>query len=137
MNFDQLVDLCHRTHVELFARAIRVVDAHLVVRNWLFGQYIVEFEQNGADRAAYGANLIESLAQRLSPLKIRGTSATRLKLYRSFYRYFSIGPTLSDELKKLLPPSLEKSPTASDLSQHELTIQNPKLPRHRSLPVTR
>jgi predicted nuclease of restriction endonuclease-like (RecB) superfamily len=128
MSFDQLVDLCHRTHVELFARAIRVVDAHLVVRNWLFGQYIVEFEQNGADRATYGANLIESLAQRLSPLKIRGTSATRLKLYRSFYRYFSIGPTLSDELKKLLPPSLEKSPTASDLSQQEPLLKPSTLP---------
>jgi len=110
MNFDQLVDLCRRTHEELGSQAIRAADAHLVVRNWLFGLYITEFEQNGTDRAAYGARVIESLADRLSPLKVKGTSATRLKLYRSFYRIFSIGPTLSDQLQKLLPNELEKSP---------------------------
>ncbi|MFM8831920.1 MAG: PDDEXK nuclease domain-containing protein, partial [Spartobacteria bacterium] len=119
MNFDQLVDLCRRTHEELGSRAIRAADAHLVVRNWLFGLYITEFEQNGTDRAAYGARVIESLADRLSPLKVKGTSATRLKLYRSFYRIFSIGPTLSDQLQKLLPNALEKSPTVSDLSSQE------------------
>jgi hypothetical protein len=119
MNFDQLVDLCHRTHEELGSRAIRAADAHLVVRNWLFGLYITEFEQNGTDRAAYGARVIESLADRLSPLKVKGTSATRLKLYRSFYRIFSIGPTLSDQLQKLLPNAPEKSPTVSDLSSKE------------------
>ena len=51
MNFDQLVTLCQRTHEELCLRAARVVDAHLVARNWLFGRYITEFEQKGADRA--------------------------------------------------------------------------------------
>lgn len=114
MNFDRLVDLCHRTHEELGSRAIRAVDAHLVVRNWLFGLYITEFEQNGTDRAAYEARVIESLADRLSPLKVKGTSATRLKLYRSFYRLFSIGPTLSDQLQKLLQAASQKSPTVSD-----------------------
>ena len=100
MNFEQLVDLCQRTHEELCFRAARVVDAHLVVRNWLFGHYIAEFEQQGADRAQYGARLLGSLADRLKPLKVRGTSATRLKLYRSFYRHFPIGPTLSDQLSQ-------------------------------------
>jgi hypothetical protein len=115
MNFDQLIELCHRTHEELSSRAVRSADAHLVLRNWLFGHYIAEFKQNGADRASYGARLIESLAERLRPLKVKGTSPTRLKLYRSFYRVFSIGPTLSDQLEKLLPITPEKSPTASDL----------------------
>ncbi len=128
MNFDQLVDLCHRTHEELGSRAIRAADAHLVVRNWLFGLYITEFEQNGTDRAAYGARVIESLADRLSPLKVKGTSATRLKLYRSFYRIFSIGPTLSDQLQKLLPNAPEKSPTVSDLSSKERSRALSSLP---------
>ena len=128
MNFDQLVDLCRRTHEELGSRAIRAADAHLVVRNWLFGLYITEFEQNGTDRAAYGARVIESLADRLSPLKVKGTSATRLKLYRSFYRIFSIGPTLSDQLQKLLPNEPEKSPTVSDLSSKERNQALSRLP---------
>ena len=114
MNFEQLVSLCQQTHEELYVRAVRVVDAHLVVRNWLFGRYISEFEQLGADRAQYGTRLLGNLADRLKPLKIKGTSATRLKLYRSFYRLFPIGPTLSDQLGQLPKPS-EISPTPSDL----------------------
>ncbi len=114
MNFEQLVTLCQQTHEELFVRAARVVDAHLVARNWLFGRYIAEFEQFGADRAQYGARLLATLADRLKPLKVKGTSNTRLKLYRSFYRLFPIGPTVSDQLNQY-PANLQKSPTLSDL----------------------
>jgi hypothetical protein len=38
----------------LRSRASRAVDTYLVVRNWLFGRYIVEFEQRGSDSARYG-----------------------------------------------------------------------------------
>ena len=99
MNFEQLVSLCQQTHEEIQKRAVRAVDLSLVVRNWLFGCYIVEFEQNGADRAAYGVGLMDALTARLKPLGIKGISATRLRLYRSFYRdYQQIGQTLSDPL---------------------------------------
>lgn len=104
MNFEQLVTLCQRTHQEIGIRAARAVDAHLVVRNWLFGRYIVEFEQQGADRAEYGARFLESLAGRLKPLGIKGTGPTNLKLFRQFYlTYREIGQTLSD-FSGTLPP---------------------------------
>jgi hypothetical protein len=58
----------------------------------------LEFEQQGVDRAAYGAGLVDSLAARLRLSGIKGVSQTRLHLYRSFYRVFSvIHPTLPDE----------------------------------------
>ena len=98
MDFDLLVRVCRRTHDELFLRAARQVDAHLVVRNWLFGYYIAEFEQVGSDRAQYGTRLLGSLADRLAAQGVKGSSVTRLKLYRSFYRLFPISPTLSDQL---------------------------------------
>ena len=44
INFDHLVDLCRLTHEEMQKRAVRAVDLTLVVRNWLFGRYIVEHE---------------------------------------------------------------------------------------------
>ncbi len=48
---------------ELQKRAARSVDIALVIRNWLFGWYIVEFEQGGANRAElYGKRLIERIA---------------------------------------------------------------------------
>ena len=121
MNFEQLVSLCQRTHEELLARASRTVDAHLVIRNWILGQYIAEFEQSGADRAEYGARLLERLSERLKPLKIKGTSATRLKLYRAFYRLFPIRPTVSDPFREHLTDPSAIRPTASDLS-HSSTL---------------
>jgi predicted nuclease of restriction endonuclease-like (RecB) superfamily len=101
MNFDQLVEFCRLTHEEIQKQAVRAVDRTLVVRNWLFGRYIIEYEQNGADRAAYGSGLMDALTARLKPLGIKGISATRLRLYRSFYReYGGIQPTLTGELAK-------------------------------------
>ena len=35
----------------------------LTTRNWLIGLYIVEFEQNGEDRARYGAALTAHIAK--------------------------------------------------------------------------
>ena len=54
MNFEKLVSLCQQTHQQLVAAANRTIDTHLVARNFLFGLYIVHFEQEGADRASYG-----------------------------------------------------------------------------------
>jgi hypothetical protein len=54
-----------------------------------FGYYIAEFEQKGADRAQYG------------PDCWAGTSNTQLKLYRSFYCLYPIGPTVSDQLESI------------------------------------
>lgn len=39
-------------------------DAHLLMRKRLFGHYIAEFEQNGADRAQHGARLKSQQVQR-------------------------------------------------------------------------
>ena len=38
----------------------------LTARNWLVGYYIVEFEQNGEDRAKYGDKLINRLAKEIN-----------------------------------------------------------------------
>lgn len=98
MKFENLIELFQNTQSELQQQASRSVDIALVVRNWLFGWYIVEFEQNSSDRAEYGSRFIETLSGRLKLSKIRGSSATRLKLYRSFYKnYQNICPILSDK----------------------------------------
>ena len=67
-------------------RAIRMVDRSLVERNWLFGQYIVEFEHGGAGRGeVYGKQLIERLSAKLNAAGINGCSATNLRKFRQFY----------------------------------------------------
>ena len=84
-DFENLVELCRRTHEEAQHSAARAIDSSLVVRNWLFGWYIVEYEQHGADRAEYGAALIKKLAAKLA---MRGCSSRSLALSSKFYRCY-------------------------------------------------
>ena len=98
MNYQQLLALFKETHLELQQRAARSVDTSLVIRNWLFGWYIVEFEQGGAERSElYGKSLINRLSKELKTLGLKGISSTNLKLCRTFYLVFQkIGQTPSD-----------------------------------------
>ena len=85
-NFENLVALCRRTHDQTQRSAARAIDRSLVARNWLFGWYIVEYEQKGADRAEYGSGLIKRLADKLA---IKGCSSRGLASSCKFYRYYS------------------------------------------------
>ena len=98
-DFDSLVELCRKTHREMQGHAARSVDLALVARNWLFGRYIVEYEQNGADRADYGAYLIKRLSDELGRQLGRGFSDRSLEQCRKFYvMHKQIPQTLSAEL---------------------------------------
>ncbi len=99
MNFELLVNTIQQTHNQLQQSAIKSVNKHLTIRNWLVGFYIVEFEQKGLDRAKYGEKLLEELA---NAVNVKGLAETNLKLSRQFYLiYPQIHQILSDELKKL------------------------------------
>ena len=118
-DFENLVELCRRTHEKTRRLAARAVDRSLVARNWLFGWYIVEYEQHGADRAEYGSQLLARVSSRLQEIGVKGSSMTRLKLYRRFYQQQKvIGPTVSAQLVSLAfvngIPMIR--PTASDES---------------------
>ncbi len=69
-------------HVSLHDRAVRAVNNALVVRNWLFGKYLVEHEQSFNQRAPYGQETLKKLAQELD---LKGCSARSLAAYRKFY----------------------------------------------------
>lgn len=97
MNFEQLVELCRETHVTLQASTERYVSTTLAARNWLFGWYLVEYEQNGEDRAAYGAATLKSLSQVLKQRLGRGFSVDSLEQMRRFYLSF---PTLAEPWMK-------------------------------------
>jgi predicted nuclease of restriction endonuclease-like (RecB) superfamily len=71
------------------------------LRNWVIGGYIVEYEQEGEDRAKYGHRLIEAIAGKLKSTGMHGISVTALRLFRQLYQtYPQIHQTLSDEFKK-------------------------------------
>lgn len=58
MNFESLVGRINTVQDVLQAQAAHAINLALTARNWLVGYYIVEFEQNGEDRAKYGENLL-------------------------------------------------------------------------------
>lgn len=132
--FKHLVSLFEQTQNAMQSQAARSVDIALVVRNWLFGWYIIEFENGGADRAElYGKKLFEKLALRLKQSGLKGLSVTNLKLYRSFYESFKkIGQTVSDQsrielqnIRQTLSGESQISQALSeDFSLTELNIQD-------------
>ncbi|MFO1436788.1 MAG: PDDEXK nuclease domain-containing protein [Verrucomicrobiaceae bacterium] len=62
-----------------------VVDTFQVMTNFEIGRRIVEHEQKGAKRAAYGAELLKELSVRLTEEFGRGFSKSNLAAMRAFY----------------------------------------------------
>lgn len=62
-----------------------VVDTFQVMTNFEIGRRIVEHEQKGAKRAAYGAELLKELSSRLTEEFGRGFSKANLEYMRRFY----------------------------------------------------
>lgn len=86
MNFESLVGRINLVQDALQAQAAHAVNLPLTARNWLVGYYIVEFEQQGEDRAKYGDKLLKQLAQRLDR---RGLGERRLYEYRLTYMVYT------------------------------------------------
>ena len=85
LEFRKLLELFKQTQTTMQTQAARSIDTALVVRNWLFGWYIVEYENGGAERAElYGKKLIRFLYERLSALGLKGMSPTNLRKFREF-----------------------------------------------------
>ncbi|MDR1919037.1 MAG: PDDEXK nuclease domain-containing protein [Tannerellaceae bacterium] len=99
-NFEELVENLSRVHSELQNSATKIVDQFLSLRNWSFGYYIVEYEQNGEDRAKYGENLMREIAGRLTHIK--GLRFRQLYICKDFYMtYPHFLPTVSAKLKQV------------------------------------
>lgn len=92
--FENLAITFQVTQDALLRHSARAVDSALVVRNWLFGWYLVEFENASASRAdLYGKELINKLAKRLKE--------------KGFAGYFT---NESPQVQGILP-SLSRDPT--------------------------
>jgi hypothetical protein len=84
LDFHALVEAIQQVHQQSAATASRAVNTALTLRNWAIGFYIREYEQNGADRAKYGAGVIDKLAKRLHKIGKGELTARYLRLCRHF-----------------------------------------------------
>ncbi|KAA6331781.1 hypothetical protein EZS27_019645 [termite gut metagenome] len=125
-NFEGLIDNVYQTHYVLQQNAQKAVNQNLTIRNWLVGCYIVEFEQNGEDRAKYGTRLLEEMAKRIKDKGIKGLNSRALRNCRLFYvTYPQIRRSVTAELQiqqSLTAESTEEYPIASDLLLSRLSF---------------
>ncbi len=84
MNYEELIHDISNINNTSLTTVTRAVNKILTIRNWFIGAYIVEYEQNGVDRAAYGTQLIKKLANDLKSRKIESLSDRNLKNFRQF-----------------------------------------------------
>ena len=70
----------------------------MVESYWMIGQTIVEHEQHGETRAAYGKGVLKELAARLTTDFGKGFDERELRKMRQFYFSFPIRDTLRPEL---------------------------------------
>ena len=78
--------------------AARSVNTILVQTYWHIGQHIVEFEQGGNAKAAYGTELLDTLSKDLTAQYGKGFSRSNLIYMRKLYSAFPICETLSHKL---------------------------------------
>lgn len=130
-NFKQLTENIKQIHRNLQEHATSAVNQALTIRNWLIGFYIVEFEQNGEDRAVYGGKLLAKLAV---SLQIKGLTEPELSRCRQFYQtYPQILGTLSQSFNHVLPSNISVTLSQnSALLQKKLHIQPETLLRKLS-----
>ena len=84
---------------EARSKAYRAVNSAMVEAYWLIGKRIVEEEQQGEDRAAYGKEVIKTISAELTAEFGKGFSETNIKYFRQFYNNFPklIRHSLSDD----------------------------------------
>ncbi|MBS9766001.1 MAG: DUF1016 family protein [Flavobacteriaceae bacterium] len=78
---------------------VRNANAVLLINNYEIGRYIVEDEQQGANRAEYGKYILVELSKLLTHTYGKGWSVRNLKYYRSFYKTYSNWANASAQFK--------------------------------------
>lgn len=127
MNFESLVQNINAVHETLQAQAAHAVNVALTSRNWLIGYYIVEYEQHGEDRAAYGEYLLKNLGERIQG---KGMNERRFRDFRTLYQSFPqlAGPIIEylggqNEIRRLLTAesadSIRRLPSAEFVTGSE------------------
>ena len=112
MDFSDLIAALSKINARFQEQGIRAVNTLLTLRNWFFGLYIVEFEQNGNDRAQYGKALLANISLEMKGRSIPNTDERELRRYRQFYLTYPVTSSLimaNTSIRELLPPELLES----------------------------
>ena len=87
MDFKELETSLSELNNAFEENTAKAINKNVTARNWLIGFYIVNYEQHGEDRAAYGEKTLQTLSERLNQ---KSLSYRNLRLYRQFYLEYSV-----------------------------------------------
>ena len=107
MEYKELILALSKLNAQLKEQSLRAVNTALTLRNWFFGFYIIEFEQNGQDRAKYGKSLLANISKELKAMSIPNSDERELRRFRQFYMTYPMSvKALADDtpIRGLLPP---------------------------------
>ncbi|MCZ4225344.1 PDDEXK nuclease domain-containing protein [Pedobacter rhodius] len=96
--YKKLIDDIGSTLQRTRENAIKAVNRELVIANWEIGKHIVEFEQNGKEKAEYGSSLLTNLSKDLKTTYGKGFGKSNIYLCRQFYLKYPIFQTVSGKL---------------------------------------
>ncbi len=94
--YNQIIDLLKVARNNL----VRTVNQTMVLTYFKIGERIVEEEQNGKDRAAYGKSLLLELSNFLTKEFGKGFSVTNIQQMRNFYLAYEKQQTVSVKSEK-------------------------------------
>ena len=100
-------------------KAYSAVNTAMVEAYWLVGKRIVEEEQNGQDRAAYGKEILKTLSTELNKEFGKGYSVTNLQNVRKFYQIFSNLP-IEQTPSANFTTSIQQTPSVKFNSKNEI-----------------
>ena len=89
-DYGKLLHQIAATYQQAQFKATLAINTTLVETYWQIGKYIVEFEQNGKQKAEYGKALIDNLSKDLAMAFGKGFSRSNLIYMRLFYTEFPI-----------------------------------------------
>jgi predicted nuclease of restriction endonuclease-like (RecB) superfamily len=77
-------------------KAIIAVNFSMVIAYWEIGKRIVEDEQQGNERAAYGESVLKELSKKLSADFGKGFTVVNLENFRKFYQSYAVRRKLDE-----------------------------------------
>lgn len=111
-DFTTLVAAIRQAHEHMAAQASRAVNVSLTLRNLAIGCYIREYEQNGADRAQYGSQILDHLSRELQESLDKCYTDRYLRLCRQFYETY---PQIRKSLISIFRPPGKRKSAISEL----------------------
>ncbi|HEX6426788.1 MAG TPA: DUF1016 N-terminal domain-containing protein [Niastella sp.] len=116
----QLVTAIDAANTYFLTQVQKQVNMALILRNWIIGRYIAEYEQKGEDRAQYGQQLFKEISRTLKKMGLSSFGERNLYLCKDFYvAYPEILRTVSEKLYLSELQSIGISQTVSAKSEQQ------------------